>query len=60
MMPNRNRFSQYHLPQSWFDIFHYYDRKCILLVFFTCLLSIYTLAIPIMVSKAKLLVIVKV
>jgi len=51
-MPNRNRFSQYLLPQSWFDIFCYYDWKCILL-FFTCLSSIYTLAIAIMVSKAN-------
>lgn len=53
MMPSRNRFSQYHLPQSWFDIFRYYDRNYILLMFFTCLSSIYTRAVPIMVSKAN-------
>lgn len=51
MMPSRNKFSQYHLSWSWFDIFRY-DLNCILSVFFTCLSGIYTLAIPVMVSKA--------
>lgn len=54
MMPSRNKFSQYHLSWYRFDIFCYYNLNCILSVFFPCLSSIYTLAIPVMVSKADI------